>query len=88
MQIPTKNHNNKSGGPNFERSSQESSNANSLMINTKNATKGKSDESSKIKKIKQIRSDRTSNVKDEETYNDNIPLFKLYKHRHTTITNH
>ena len=41
------------------------------MINTKNATKEKSDESSKIK---QIGSDRTSNVEDEEKYNDNIPL--------------
>ena len=44
------------------------------MINTKNATKEKSDESSKIKQIKQIGSDRTSNVEDEEKYNDNIPL--------------
>ena len=69
-----KNHDNKSKGPNFGRSSQESSNTNSLMINTKNATKEKSDESSKIKQIKQIGSDRTSNVEDEEKYNDNIPL--------------
>ena len=45
MQISTKNHDNKSGGPNFVRSSQESSNANSLMINKNNAIKGKSDES-------------------------------------------
>ena len=51
MQIPMKNHDNKSEGPNFGWSSQESSNANSLMINTKNATKEKSDESSKIKKL-------------------------------------
>ena len=41
------------------------------MINTNNATKGKSDESSKIE---QIGMDQTSNVEDEETDDDNIPL--------------
>ena len=46
MQIPMKNLNdNKFGGPNFVRSNQESSNTNSLVINTNNATKGKSVES-------------------------------------------
>ena len=76
---------NKFRSPNFVRSNQESSNANSLVINTNNATKGKSNESSKIK---QIGIYQTSSVKDEETGDDNIPLNKLYKHRHNTITNH
>ena len=49
MQIPTKNiYNKKSASPNFVRSSQESSIGNSLVINTNDATKGKSDKSSKI----------------------------------------
>ena len=46
MQIPTKIlSNNKSAIPNFVRSTQESFSANSLVINTNNATKGKSNES-------------------------------------------
>ena len=53
------------------------------MINTNNATKGKSDESSKIE---QIGTNQTSNIEDEEIDNDNIPLNKLYKCCHTTIT--
>ena len=52
------------------------------MINTNNATKGKSNESSKIK---QIGIYQTSSVKDEETDYDNIPLNKLYKHCHSAI---
>ena len=39
-------------------------------------------------KNEQIWVDRTSNVEDEETYDDNIPLNNLYKRRHTTITKH
>ena len=86
MQIPTKNLNdNKSASPNFVRFNQESSNANSLVINTSDATKGKSDESLRIE---QIGTDQTSNVEDEETDDDNIPLNKLYKCRHITITKH
>ena len=53
------------------------------MINTNNVTKGKSDESSKIE---QTGMDQTSNVEDEEIDDDNIPLNKLYKRCHTTIT--
>ena len=67
---------NKSISPNFVRSNQESFNVNSLVINTNNATKGKSDESSKIEWIGM---DQTSNVEDEEIDDDNIPLKKLYK---------
>ena len=52
---------------------------------TNYATKGKSDESSKIE---QIGMDQTSNVEDEETNDDNIPFNKLYNHRHTVITKH
>ena len=53
MQIPTKNLNdNKSASPNFVRFNQESSNANSLVINTNYAIKRKSDESLKIEQIK------------------------------------
>ena len=59
------------------------SSANSLVINTNNATKGKSDESSKIE---QIGTNQTSNIEDEEIDNDNIPLNKLYKCCHTAIT--
>ena len=59
------------------------SSANSLVINTNNATKGKSDESSKIE---QKGTNQTSNIEDEEIDNDNIPLNKLYKCCHTTIT--
>ena len=55
------------------------------MINTNNVTKGKSDESSKIK---QIGMDQTSNVEDEEIADDNISLNKLYNRRHTAITKH
>ena len=55
------------------------------MINTSDATKGKSDESLRIE---QIGTDQTSNVEDEETDDDNIPPNKLYKCRHITITNH
>ena len=32
--------------------------------------------------------DQTSNVEDNKTNNDNIPLNKLDKHRHTTIIKH
>ena len=86
MQILTKNlSDNKSASPNFVRSNQESSNANSLVINTNDATKWKSDESSKIE---QIGIDKTSNVEDKEIDDDNIPLNKLYKHCHITITKH
>ena len=53
MQIPTKNLNdNKFASPNFVRFNQESSSANSLVINTNYAIKRKSDESSKIEQIK------------------------------------
>ena len=49
MQIPTKNlYDKKSASPNFVRSNQKSSSANSLVINTNDATNRKSDESSKI----------------------------------------
>ena len=51
MQIPTQNlSDNKSTSPNFVRSSQESSNVNSLVINTNDTIKGKSDEKSKLNK--------------------------------------
>ena len=51
MQILKKNlSDNKSASPNFVRSSQESSSANLLVINTNDATKGKSDEISKLNK--------------------------------------
>ena len=84
MQILTKNLSyNKSASPNFVRSNQESSNAISLVINTNDATKWKSNESSKIE---QIGTNQTSNVEDEEIDDDNIPLNKLYKRHHTTIT--
>ena len=49
MQKPTKNSQQRS--PNFVRSNQESPGANSLVINTNDATKGKSDESSKNEQI-------------------------------------
>ena len=55
------------------------------MINTNDVTKGKSDESLRIEKI---RTDQTSNVEDEKTDNDNIPLNKLEKCHHTTIIKH
>jgi len=51
------------------------------VINTNDATKGKSDESLKIE---QIGTNQTSNVEVEETDDYNIPLNKLYKHRHIT----
>ena len=52
MQMLTKNlSNNKSTSPNFVRSNQESSNANLLVIKPNDATKRKSDESSKIEQI-------------------------------------
>ena len=86
MQLLTKNLGvNKSANPNFIRSSQESSSTNSLVINTNNSTKWKSDESSKIE---QIEADQTSNSENEEIDDDNIPLNKFYKCRHTTITKH
>ena len=86
MQMLTKNlSNNKSTSPNFVRSSQESFNVNSLVINTNDVTKWKSDESSKIE---QIGINKTSNVKDEEIDDDNIPLNKLYRRHHTAITKH
>ena len=62
---------NKSASTNFVRSSKESSSAISSMINTNDATKGENDKSSQIE---QIRIDKTSNAKDEETDDDNIPL--------------
>ena len=63
MQILKKNlSDNKSASPNFVRSNQESSSTNSLVINTNNATKGKSDKSSKIE---QIGVNQTSNVENE-----------------------
>ena len=78
MQILTKNLSyNKSTSPNFVRSNQESSNANSLVINTNDATKWKSNESSKIE---QIGTNQTSNVEDEEIDDDNISLNKFHKH--------
>ncbi|XP_050255277.1 replication protein A 70 kDa DNA-binding subunit D-like [Quercus robur] len=67
---------NKSATVNFVRSSQESSSAISSMINTNDATKGENDKSSQIE---QIRIDQTSNVEDEETDDDNIPINMLYK---------
>ena len=50
-----------------------------LVINTNNATKWKSNESSKIE---QIGMDQTSKVEDEEIAYDNISLNKLYKPYH------
>ena len=68
MQILKKNlSDNKSANPNFVRSSQESSGTNALVINTNNATKSKSDESSKIE---QIGVDQTLNVENEEMDDD------------------
>ena len=32
--------------------------------------------------------DQTSKIEDEETDEDNIPLNKIYKHRHTAKTKH
>ena len=55
------------------------------MINTNDATKGKSDENSKTK---QIGTGQTSNIEDEETVDDNIPLNKLYRRHHIAITKH
>ena len=72
---------NKSTSTNFVRSSQESSSAISSMINTNDAIKGENDNSSQIE---QIRIDKTSNVEDEETDDDNKPLNMLYKCRHTS----
>ena len=64
MQILMKNlSDNKSASPNFVRSNQESSSTNSLVINTNNATKGKSDKSSKIE---QIGANQTSNIEHED----------------------
>ena len=80
MQISTKNlSDNKFTSPNFIRSSQESSSANSLVINTNDATK-KNYESSKFE---QIEMDQTSNVDDEEIDDENIPLNKFHKHCQT-----
>ena len=42
----------------------------------------------KAQKLKKIGLDQTSNIEDKETNDDNIPLNKLYKRCHTTITNH
>ena len=68
MQILKKNlSDNKFANPNFVRSSQESFSTNSLVINTNNATKGKSDESSKIE---QIGVDQTSNIENKEIDDD------------------
>ena len=53
MQMLTKNlSNNKSTSPNFVRSGQESSYANSLVIITNDATKEKTDEISKLNKLR------------------------------------
>ena len=77
MQITTKNvSNNKSTTPNFVRSSQESFTANSLVIYTNDATKGKSDESLKIE---QIEIDQTSNIEDEETDEITYPTTSFTK---------
>ena len=68
MQILKKNLNdNKSANPNFVRSSQESSGTNAVVINTNNATKSKSDESSKIEPIGV---NQTLNVENEEMDDD------------------
>ena len=79
---------NKSTSTNFVRSSQESSSAISSMINTNDATKGTNDatkgENDKSSQIEQIMIDQTSNVEDEETNDDNIPLNLLYKRQHTS----
>ena len=40
----------------------------------------------KAKKNEQIRTDQTSNVENKEIDNNNIPLNKLYKRHHTTVT--
>ncbi|KAL0011152.1 hypothetical protein SO802_006260 [Lithocarpus litseifolius] len=73
------NSDNKFASTNFVRSSKESSNANSSVINTNDATKEENDKSSQIE---QIRTDQTSNVEDEETDDDNIPLNILQKTKH------
>ena len=66
MQILMKNlSDNKSASPNFVRSNQEFSSTNSLVINTNNATKGKSDKSSKIE---QIGANQTSKVENKEFF--------------------
>ncbi|KAL0009125.1 hypothetical protein SO802_010627 [Lithocarpus litseifolius] len=88
-EIPMQNlSDNKSASTNFVRSSQESSSVISSMINTNDATKGTNDatkgENDKSSQIEQIRIDQTSNVEDEETNDDNIPLNMLYKRRHTS----
>ena len=86
MQIPTQNlSDNKSTSSNFVRSSHESSNTNPLVINTNDATKGKSDEISKLNKWGWT---KLQNVEDEKSSDDNIPLNKIYKHHHTTKTKH
>ena len=72
---------NKSTSQNFVRSSQESSNVNSLVINTNDATKWKKWWNLKIE---QIGMNQTSNVEDEEIDDDNIPLNMLYKRQHTS----
>ena len=76
---------NKSTSSNFVRSNHESSNANSLVINTNDATKRKEWWNLKIE---QMGMDQTLIVEDEETGNDNISLDKIYKHHHTTKTKH
>ena len=79
---------NKFANTNFVRSSQESSNSISSMINTNDATKGTNGatkrENDKSSQIEQIMIDQTSNVEDEETNDDNIPLNLLYKRQHTS----
>ena len=87
MQKPTQNlSDNKAASPNFVRSSQESSSTNSLMTNTNDATKGKKND--KSSKIEQIETYQTSNIKDEETDDNNIPPNKIYMHCHTPKTKH
>ena len=55
MQILMKNFSDKKfASPNFVRSGQESSSANLLVINTNDATKRKSYESSKIERIHEL----------------------------------
>ena len=76
---------NKFTSQNFVRSSQDSSNVNSLVINTNDATKWKKWWNLKIE---QTGTNQTSNVEDEEIDDDNIPLNKIYKHCHTIKIKH
>ena len=42
----------------------------------------------KSSKIEQIETYQTSNIKDEETYDNNIPPNKVYMHCHAPKTKH